>query len=114
MANTGQYPENCRASRNQDEKLWTSFQDHFIEAYNSLRETQKTSRQGGYRANNLVGIEEALANLYQVTAKDRVAVTNLNDSNRHISTQVDEQANTMVTKDAAMEKMTKLIKQLQS
>ena len=32
VAETGQYPEDCRAWRNQDEKSWTYFQDHFIEA----------------------------------------------------------------------------------
>ena len=57
VAETGHYPEDCRAWRNQDDKSWTTFQAHFIEAQADLRERQQTSRQGGYGANNLVGIE---------------------------------------------------------
>ena len=59
VAETGEYPEYCRPWRNQDGKFWTTFQAHFIEAQSDLRERQKTSRQGGYGANNLVGIKEA-------------------------------------------------------
>ena len=57
VTETGQYPEDCRSWKNQDDKSWTTFQDNFIEAQADLRERQQTSRQGGYRANNLVGIE---------------------------------------------------------
>ena len=37
VAETFQYPEDCRAWRNQGEKSWTTFQDHFIEAQADLR-----------------------------------------------------------------------------
>ena len=57
VAETGQYPEDCRAWRNQDDKSSTYFQSHFIEEQADLRERRKTSRQGGYGVNNLVGIE---------------------------------------------------------
>ena len=84
VAETGQYPEDCRAWRNQDDKSWTYFQYHFIESQADLRERHKTSRQGGYGAKNLVGIEEAFANLAQATAEDRAEVNNLNYSNNHL------------------------------
>ena len=113
MAETGQYPEDCRTWRNQDDKSWTTFQAHFIEAQADLRERQKTSRQGRYGANNLVVIEEAFTNLAQATAEDRAAVTNLTDENRHLATQVAAQANNMATKDASMDTMSKIIQQLQ-
>ena len=38
VSNTGQYPEDCRAWRNQDYKSWKSFQTHFIEAQADLIE----------------------------------------------------------------------------
>ena len=57
VVNTGQLPEDCRSWRNQDDKYWITFQVHCIESQVELRERQQTSRQGGYRANNLVGIE---------------------------------------------------------
>ena len=108
VAETGKYPEDFRAWRNQDDKSWTTFQDHFIEAQADLRESPQTSCQDGYRANNLVGIEEAFANLAQATA-----VTNLTDANRHLETQEAAQAINMATKDPAMETMSNLIQQLQ-
>ena len=37
VADTGHYPEDCRACRNQDDKSWTTFQFHFIEAQANLR-----------------------------------------------------------------------------
>ena len=40
VAETGKYPEECRAWRNQDEKSWITFQSHFIEAHADLRERQ--------------------------------------------------------------------------
>ena len=87
MEDTGQYPEDCRAWNNQDEKSCTTFQAHLIEAQENLRERQKTSRQGGYGSNNLVGIQEAFTILAQATAEDRAAVTNLTDANRHLAAQ---------------------------
>ena len=113
VAETGQYPEDCRSWRNQDDKSWTTFQAHFIEAQAGLRERQQTSQQGGYGAKKLVDIEEAFTNLAQATAEDRVAVTNLTDTNRHLAAQVEAQANNMTTKDNAMETMQKIILQLQ-
>ena len=113
VVETCPYPEYCRAWRNQDEKSWTTFQAHFIETQADLRERQKTSHQGGYRANNLVGIEEAFSNLAQATADDRVAVNKLTDANRYLETQVASQANSMATKDAAMDTMQNIIQQLQ-
>ena len=35
-ADTGQYPEDCRYWSNQDDKSWTTFQAHFIEAQADL------------------------------------------------------------------------------
>ena len=113
MAETGQYPEDCRSWRNQDDKSWTTFQAHFIEAQAGLRERQQTSQQGGYGAKKLVDIEEAFTNLDQATAEDRATVTNLTDTNRHLAAQVAAQANNMTTKDNAMETMQKIILQLQ-
>ena len=69
--------------------------------------------QGGYGANNLVGIKEAFTNLAQETAEYREAVNNLTDSNIHLSYQVVVQAKNMTTKDAAMETMQKIIQQIQ-
>ena len=103
VAETGQYPEKCRAWRNQEDKSWTTFQVYLIEAQTNLRDRQKTSQQGGYGANNLVFIEEAFANLAQATAEDREAVTKLTKANRYLSTQVAAQAKNMTTKDVAME-----------
>ena len=113
MVETGQYPEDCRAWRNQDDKSWTAFQAHPIEAQANLRERQKTSRQDGYGANNLVGIEGAFANLSQETAEDRAKVTNLTDSNKHLENQVAEKSNNMAIKDVAINTMQKLIQKLQ-
>ena len=113
MTETGQYPEDCRAWRNQDDKSWTAFQPHVIEAQADLRERQQNSRQGGYRSNNLVGIKEAFANLAHTTTEDRAAVTNLTAAIKHKANQVGEQANDMATKDAAIETMQELIQKLQ-
>ena len=60
-----------------------------------------------------MGTEEAFTNLAQATAEDRVAVTNLTDANGHLAAQVEDQANNMTTKDAAMETMQNIIQQLQ-
>ena len=57
MLETGKYPEYCRTWRNHYEKSWTIFQSHFIESQDDLRERHQTSCQGGYGANNLVGIK---------------------------------------------------------
>ena len=65
--------------------------------------------QGGYGANNLVGIKEDFANLDQATAEDRAAVTNLTDANKNLITQVTKQANHSETKDASIETMHKFI-----
>ena len=70
-------------------------------------------RQGGYRVNNLVGINEAFANLDQATAEDRAAVNNLTDANTHLAIQVSKEANHMANKDTNIETMTKLIQQIQ-
>ena len=113
VAETGQYPEDYRAWRNQDYKSWTTLQSHFIEAQADLIEREKTSLQGGYVPNNLVGINKAFAKPAQARLEDRAAVTNLADANIHLATQMAAQANKMVTKDSAMETMSKLIQQLQ-
>ena len=113
VAETGQYPEDCRAWRNQDEKSWTTFQAHFIEAQAELRERQKTSRQGGYGSKNLVGIEESSTNLAHAMAENRAEVTNFTDSNIHLAAQVAAQAKNMMKKDAAMETMQNIILQIQ-
>ena len=112
VAKTRQYPEYCRAWKNQDDKSWTSFQAHFIKAHADIRERQKISRQGGYGANNLVGIKEAFANLAQATVVDRAGVTNLTDSNKNLVNQVAEQANHMATNDVSIDTMQKLIQKI--
>ena len=66
-------------------------------------------RQGGYRVNNLVGINEAFSNLDQATAEDRAAVNNLTDANKHLQNKVAEKANNMATRDAAINTIKKLI-----
>ena len=86
VAETVQYPEYWRPWRNQYYKSWASFQAHFIEAQADLRKRHQTSLQGGYRANNLVGMEEAFANLSQATSEDRAAVTYLTDANMNLAT----------------------------
>ena len=48
-----------------------------------------------------------------MTSEDRAAGTNLTDKNIHLATQVADQANHVVTKDAAIATMKKLIHQLQ-
>ena len=63
--------------------------------------------EGGYGANNLVGIEEAFANLAQATLEDRAGVTTLTRANMNLTTQVVEYANHLVTKDSAMESIRK-------
>ena len=57
VSETGQYPEDCQAWRNQTKKSWKSFQYHFILVQADIRERQQTSIQGGYGSNNLVWIE---------------------------------------------------------
>ena len=52
-----------------------------------------------------MGIKESFTELEQDTFEDREAVTNLDDAKINLTTQVEEQANNMVTKDAEMEKM---------
>ena len=42
VAETGQYPEGCRAWRNQDDKSWTTFQGHFIGVYATSGRGNKT------------------------------------------------------------------------
>ena len=84
----GQYPEYYWAWRAINEKSWTVFQAHFIEAQYDLQESQQTARQGVYGTNNLVGIKEAFSNLGQETAEDREAVTNLTGANITLINQV--------------------------
>ena len=88
VEDTGQYPEYCWVWRKQDNKYCTELQSHFVEAQSDLHEWQQTLRQGGYRANDLVGIKESFKNLAQATAEDRVSVTNLTGANMNLMTQV--------------------------
>ena len=69
--------------------------------------------QVGYGANNLVGTEEALANLVQASAEFWASVTYLTDTNMNLTTQVAENSNNTATKDAAMATMQKTISQIQ-
>ena len=69
-------------------------------------------RQGGYRTNNLVGIEEDLANLARETAEERSAVTNLTGPNINLTKQVAEYANHMVTMYSSMVTMKNKISQI--
>ena len=107
-----QYPEDCRAWTMLENKYWTAFCSQFIEAQSDLREQQQTSLQGVYRANILVRIEEAFANLTQSIAEDRASVTNLSGSNMNLKTQVAEYANHMANNESAMAKMQKKIIQM--
>ena len=54
VAETGQYPEDCWVWRSREDKYWTVFQAHFIEAQVDLQERQQTAHQDGYVSNNLV------------------------------------------------------------
>ena len=65
VAKTDHYKEYCRAWYEVKEKTWSEFQAPFIESQSDLRERQKMVRQGGYRSNILMGIEEDFSNLYQ-------------------------------------------------
>ena len=69
-------------------KMWAAFQAQFIELQADLHKWQKMSRQGGYKADDLVVIEEAFTNLDQATAEERVTVTNLTDANLYLTDQV--------------------------
>ena len=112
IAEMEQYPEDCRAWTMLENKYWTYFCSQFIEAQSDLREQQQTSLQGVYRANILVRIEEAFANLTQSIAEDRASVTNLSGSNMNLKTQVAEYANHMANNKSAMAKMQKKIIQM--
>ena len=109
----GQYHEDCRVWRTQDNKFWTYFQSHSIKAQAFLRDRQQKLRQGGYGANKLVRIEEAFENISQETGEDRLEVTNLAGANMSLTTQVVEYANHLVTKDSNMETTKKTISQMQ-
>ena len=76
------------------------FQAHFIKLQAYQQECQHTVRYGGYRANNLVGIEEEFTNLDQATAYDRAEVTNLTKYNVTLTSQVAEYANNLSTREA--------------
>ena len=56
---------------------------------------------------NLVIHCHRLALLIFMSSQHRAAVTNLTDKNRHLTTQVEAQANNMTTKDSAMDTMKK-------
>ena len=80
------------------------FQELFIKAQSDLRKIQQTSLQGGYSntggSDNAMEIPQAFANLSQVTAEDRAAVTNLTTAKLTLSKQVALYANRLSTKEA--------------
>ena len=113
VAETGQYPEDCCMWMTQYDKFLTAFQDHSIEAQADLKERRQTLCQGGYGADNLVGIEEDSTNLTQETAEDKAAVTYITGSNINLTTQVAEYANHMATNYSEMVTMQKTISHFQ-
>ena len=64
---------------------------------------------GRFGANNLVVIEEEIYNLAQATSGDRLAVTNLADSNVTLMYQVAEYDNHLTTKEADTTTLTRII-----
>ena len=62
----------------------------------------------------MVEIEEVFANLVQAKVEYRVAVTNLTDANTIPTYQVAKYSNHLVTKDADMASLTRMITQFQS
>ena len=73
VVETGQFqfgPPGCLVVLEYD-KTWMYFQAHFIMAHADLCECQETSRQGGYSSNggvnNAIEIQQAFANMAQVT-----------------------------------------------
>ena len=95
------------------EKYCTDLQTHFIKFQAELQERHQTLRQGGYKANDLIGIEEEFSNLDQVKAKDRTTMTNLNVTNINLTNQVVEYTNHPETKEYEMTALTKTTSQIQ-
>ena len=98
VAETGHYLAYFRVWRAVKEKSWTAFQSRFIESQADLQERQQTVRQGSYRSNNLVVIDEAFKNLVQETAEDRATLTNLTYAKIILASQVEEYANHLAVK----------------
>ena len=99
----GQLQEDCRTwrSKSEQEKIWTSFRSHFIEARADLREQQKTSQQGGYHtANKITEMSLSFENLEQATAEDHAAVKNLTMANITLTEQVAMYSNRLSNKEA--------------
>ena len=70
-------------------------------------------RHGVCEDNNLVGIEEAFANLTQATTDYRAAVTDFTDANMNLTTPVSEHGNNMATQDTEIAIIQKTTSQLQ-
>ena len=104
-ADTGKFQEDCRIwqSKSEQEKTWTKFQAHFIEAQADLQELQKTLRKGRYHtgaANNAMEISVEFSNLAQATAEDRANVTNLTMVNSTLTEQLALYTNRLSTNEA--------------
>ena len=98
VAETGHYLAYFWVWRAVKEKSWTAFQSRFIESQADLQERKQTVRQGSYRSNNLVVIDEAFTRIVQETAEDRSTVTNLTYAKPNLASQVEEYANHMAAK----------------
>ena len=105
IAETGKFHEDCQTwqAKLEQEKTWTKFQAHFIEAQADLRELQKTYHQGGYHTGtekNAMEMSMTFANLEQATAEYCSAVTNLNTANSTLTEQVALYTNRLSAKES--------------
>ena len=107
--NTGMYFDECKTWRQlpNNDKTWTQFKTHFLEAQKDLRLQQQTTQQAGFHANfasthNANETATALANLAEATASDREAFAALVTTNSNLTKQLTE----------ALEEIKKLKKRL--
>ena len=96
--NTGLFFDDCKTWNRKDpaDKTWTSFKNHFRDAYHQYRLQQKTTQQSGFHAANSVQIQsdtaEALAHLANAASTDRNIVATLTASIERLTKQLSEQA----------------------
>ena len=107
--NTGMYFDECKTWRQlpNNDKTWTQFKTHFLEAQKDLRLQQQTTQQAGFHANfasthNANETATALANLAEATELDREAFAALVTTNSNLTKQLTE----------ALEEIKKLKKRL--
>ena len=96
MFNTGLFYDECKEWRKRTlplRKDWPSFKQHFTEAYNDWKTTQRnTARTRSHTANAAVinqAFEEetiaAIANLATATASDRATTARLTETNAQLT-----------------------------